>query len=344
MILPRGSSVGRTYRAERKTLRTFAVCWGVFFWLAMLIVVAAASEPDVELDAVVLGLAIPAIAVSVALWFVGRIPLSRLFTVEEVRIAERVITRRGGPGLREIWLGDVTHVAWKTGEGPPHVVLRVPDGEFKLAFDAFPRSYAVEIIEWMRWGVAANEENWPRFCHYFALPLRGFAERPLRSGERRRRRRAFDRPCAAAAALFAIGGAVGWWWTGQMLCFLPLALVPAVWVCRFLLPHEGKIVWRAPRMPRYYRWLAAVLSMTVTFFGLLLTMSMWKTREDLGAGLFLASAIGLIVLLLFFNRRQKQFAAEQEPRWLAKSMRTWDSEAKSGAWSIERASRDKQSG
>jgi hypothetical protein len=330
--------MGKTYLAERKALRVGGVYLAIFAWFLFLLLAAVMQSPDDNWREVVGGITTLLSVLLVLLWLLGKFTFKWSFSIEEVRIKDREMTHRSVGRARELWLGDVTRLTWQCGDERPGVTLGTTDSVFTVPFESYLRSDGVEIIEWIRWGSPVPGENWPRFCHYVALPMRGPIDRPLRAGERRRTRRSFDRVVAAIAAVLAIGCGIAWWWTGEIVSLSPLSVIPPLWICRFLIPKQGQIIWRAPRMPYFFPMLVAIVAQMGICFGVLATLNQGRAEAAAGIALLVA-AIGAITLLILFNRRQKRFTAENEPRWLAQSVAAWNAEAKSGAWALGREAR-----
>ncbi|MFN3149123.1 hypothetical protein [Bremerella sp.] len=162
---------GKTFRLKKSILHQgigytifFSIVIGLYVWLALAMGPAAEAA---KISIVVLGIVVfgPMLFGALCLW--------RAYYVERLTIDGRLITLRSLTQNHHFDLSEIQSLAWSTYPRGGSLRMELPGSKARLSLHGYAPHDRQAIIALLHTIVPRpRQQNWPKFCHRIAIPLR----------------------------------------------------------------------------------------------------------------------------------------------------------------------------
>lgn len=162
---------GKTFRLKKSILHQgigytifFSIVIGLYLWLALAMGPAAEAA---KISIAVLGLVVfgPMLFGALCLW--------RAYYVERLTIDGRLITLRSLTQSHHFDLSEIQSLAWSTYPRGGSLRMELPGSKARLSLHGYAPHDRQAIIALLHTIVPRpRQQNWPKFCHRIAIPLR----------------------------------------------------------------------------------------------------------------------------------------------------------------------------
>lgn len=164
----------RTFRLKKSILYQgigftlfFAVVIGLYVALAFLLQPAAAGGQGPNVSVLILGSIVfgPMLIGSLCLW--------RAYYVEQLTIRGSLVSLRSLTQNHQFDLSEIQSLVWSPYPRGGSLRFQLPGAKARLSLHGYSVEDRQEIIALLHTLVPdTQQENWPRFCHRVAIPLR----------------------------------------------------------------------------------------------------------------------------------------------------------------------------